>query len=86
MYDYYYEYDIYEFIDGNTHYIARACVDEPSDAHFLKMKSEGKDLWQIIEEQDMINPPFINAVAHLKEKGKINIQYLSSGPRGYIDI
>ncbi|NIF78143.1 hypothetical protein F3J20_12205 [Paraburkholderia sp. Cy-641] len=86
MYDYYYEYDIYEFIDENVHYIARAYVDEPFNAHFLKMKSEGEDLWRIIEEQDMNNPLFRNAVAFLKEKGKTNIQYLSSGPRGYLDI
>ncbi|KXU90322.1 hypothetical protein CI15_03700 [Paraburkholderia monticola] len=91
MYDYYYEYDIYEFIEGNVSYIVRAYVDEPEDAHFLKMKGEGDEEWRIMKERDKDTPLFKEAVAYLKNKGKPNIQCFMGDDRGrsgngYVDL
>ncbi|MFT4065614.1 hypothetical protein [Paraburkholderia sp.] len=84
MYDYYYEYDIYEFTDGNISYIARSYIDEPLDAHFLKMKADGEHEWRIMGDRDRDTPLFTDAVTYLRGKGKINIQCLFEG--GYKDI
>ncbi|MBK7146468.1 MAG: hypothetical protein IPH76_15130 [Xanthomonadales bacterium] len=36
MLDYYYEYDIYRFVEGAECLVARSYTDSPQEAHFLR--------------------------------------------------
>ncbi|MBB5408287.1 MULTISPECIES: hypothetical protein [unclassified Paraburkholderia] len=85
MYEYYYECDIYEFVEGNVSYIVRAYMDEPGDAHFLKTKGDGDQDWRIMMEPDKDEPLFKEVVEHLKNIGKPNIRCFM-GRTGYIDL
>lgn len=77
MYDYYYEYDIYEFCENDLSYIARSYIDEPLEVHFLKKKSKNDSDWQILEKTDLKNSLFKNAVAYFRKNGKEQIRVLS---------
>ncbi|WP_061539484.1 hypothetical protein [Collimonas fungivorans] len=83
MYDYYYEYDIYEFSENGLSYIARSYSDAPLDAHILKKKNDkrwrifGKAKYKILGQADFKNALFIKAVAHLRTQGKERISVLS---------
>ncbi|MGF6542169.1 hypothetical protein [Paraburkholderia youngii] len=85
MYEYYYEYDIYEVGKGNVSYMARAYVDEPGDAHFLKMKGDGDHDWRTITERDKDDSLFKEAVKYLRSIGKSNIRCFM-GRAGYVDL
>jgi hypothetical protein len=85
MYEYYYEYDIYEFTEENVSFIVRAYVDEPGDAHFLKMKGDGDQDWRIMTERDKDGSLFNQAVEYLRNIGKPNIRCFM-GRAGYVDL
>jgi hypothetical protein len=85
LYEYYYEYDIFEFTGKYVAYIARAYVDEPGEAHFLKVKGDGDEDWRIMIERDKDDSLFKEAVEYLKNTGKPNIRCFM-GRTGYVDI
>lgn len=82
LYDYYYEYDVYEFSDGDVSYIVRRYSDEPSDAHFLKKHRQ--DNWRLLEPSDLDSALFAAAVASLRQEGIVRIRVL--GNKGYVAI
>lgn len=80
-----YEYDIYTFIEGDVRLIARAYVDTPDDAAFLRMEV-GPTVHRLIEE-DLRAGLGREAVAYLRGLGKRRIRYLPGSRRtGYVDV
>lgn len=85
MYEYYYEYDIYEFVFDEYTLTARNYFDEPDEAHFLS-KSIGNRRG-FVEKVDLLDENILQAISHLKKEGKKVIKYLShEGSGGYKTI
>ncbi len=84
MYDYYYEYDIFDFHEDGIRYAARSYTDDPLEVHFTSIKRADKSEWELLSKSDMSTSIFERAVSYLKENGKINIRFLGEG--GYQDI
>ena len=81
MYDYYYEYDIYRFTDGPICLIARSYVDEPDEAHFLRVEANGSQ--RTLVDVDLTHPLFLLAQSHLSSEGKVHLHWLSGRGDGY---
>ena len=73
--DYYYEYDSYEFSDGQITFHARSYTDEDTEAHFLR-KVDGKKTL-IVSPEDLKTPLFQLAIKHLRLEGKRTLRYLA---------
>ena len=84
MYDYFYEYDIYEFSDGRESLIARSYTDTPLQAHFLRIANNGKG--RRLCRKDLAGKLFHDAIAYLRQKGKAELYWLSNGPVTYEPI
>ena len=80
--DYYYEYDIYAFSEGEVSYVARRYTDEPGQAHFLKMRT-GR-AWRLPQPSDFNTAMFAEATAYLRQEGVTQIQVL--GKQGYFPV
>jgi hypothetical protein len=81
MYDYYYEYDIYRFIDGGNSLTARSYVDESDAAHFLQIEIDGGS--RLMVDKDLLHPLFLAAHAYLQAEGKLHFKWLSGRGDGY---
>jgi hypothetical protein len=79
----FYEYDIYQFTDGNISYIARSYSDTPAEAHFLKRVQGAKESY--LHQYDLRDPLFGEAISYLRNAGKSELQWLSE-TSGYIPI
>lgn len=80
-YDYYYEYDLYRFSDGENALIARSYTDTGDEAHFLSIELRG-DARRLLEA-DLKMPLFADAAAHLRAAGKHKLSWLSGRGNGY---
>lgn len=77
-----YEYDIFQFTDGERVLVARSYTDTSSEAHFLRIEVPGKD-----DESpaDHLNDPLLKEAArHLRSLGKTDLRYL--GYEGYLQL
>lgn len=83
-YEYYYEYDLYRFIQGDTCLVARSYADEPNEAHFLNMEERGS-VRPLISD-DLNSPLLVAAQAHLRAEGKTTLSWLSSKSNGYEQV
>jgi hypothetical protein len=81
---YYYEYDIYEFIQGELRLIARSYTDTPQEAHFLRKEVLNQHLMLTI--QDFSHPLMSLALESLKADGKSEIKFLSEAAGSYLPI
>jgi hypothetical protein len=81
---YYYEYDIYEFVQGEVQLIARSYTDAPQEAHFLGKVVLNQHLMLTI--QDFSHPLMSLALERLKADGKSEFKYLSEATGGYLPI
>lgn len=68
FYDYYYEYDVYYFKDGDLSLIARCYADEPDEANFMGIEFDGYD--RALEPDDRTLPLVCAALTQLKSDGK----------------
>lgn len=84
MYEYYYEYDLYRFTEGPVCFVARSYVDEPDEAHFLRLELDRHP--QHITDADLSHPVFLAAQAHLLNAGKAQLRWLSGRGNGYESV
>lgn len=84
MYDYYYEYDIYRFTDGPECFVARSYIDEPDEAHFLRIEINGSP--RTLVDADLTHPIFLLAQSHLRSEGKVHLRWLSDRGDGYESV
>ena len=84
MYEYYYEYDIYHFTDGDKGCVARSYSDEPEEAHFLNV-SKGKRE-RPLRKTDLQTPLLLDAIEYLRAAGKRKLKWLSEERGDYIVI
>lgn len=81
MYDYYYQYDLFRFSDGVVALVARSYVDEPEEAHFLSMETDGEQ--RLLSIQDIGSLFLAEAVSYLRKLGKSKFRWLSGRGDGY---
>ena len=81
---YYYEYDIYEFMQGDLCLVARSYTDTPQEAHFLRKDLPNQQLMLTI--QDFSHPLMLLALERLKADGKSEIKFLNQASGGYSPI
>jgi hypothetical protein len=84
LYAYYYEYDVYRFIDDAICFVARSYTDQPDEAHFIRAELDGKPRPMI--DADLAHPVFLAAKAHLQNAGKLHLRWLSGRTRGYASV
>lgn len=81
---FHYEYDIWEFESAGVVYVARGYSSQPEEAHFLRKEIDGRALQ--LTAADLESSAFRDAVAYLRERGKVQIQYLSFSHEGYAEV
>lgn len=85
MYDYYYEYEVFEFSDGPEKIIARSYIDTPAQACFLC--KEINAYRQLLVRDDLQTRLIKDAAKYLADQGKSDISWLSGkGVKGYEPI
>ena len=82
LYDWYYEYHLYRFSDGERTLVARSYTDGTEEAHFLRFEVQKKPLG--VTAKDIDDPLLKQATLHLRSIGKVSIKYL--GPEGYAPL
>ena len=80
-YEFYYEYDLYAFRDGNLKLTARSYIDSPGEAHFLNIERGGTP--RLLRRGDLESALFSQAVAYLRNAGKHRLTWLSGRGSGY---
>lgn len=80
MYEYRYEYDLFLFSDGRIALVARSYNNE-TEAHFLRIEVDGEP--RLLTRADLKLPLFASAIAHLRNLGKNQINWLSGRGNGY---
>lgn len=83
-YEYYYEYDLYRFTQGDACLVARSYADEPNEAHFLRI--EERDSVRPLISQDLNSPLLMAAQAYLRANGKTTLSWLSGKGNGYEQV
>lgn len=81
MYEYYYEYDMFHFRDGQICLVVRAYTDDQHEAHFLRIEENG--VARRLVDADLNLSLFQKALAHLHTAGKSNLSWLSGRGDGY---
>jgi hypothetical protein len=81
---YYFEYDIYEFVQSELCLVARSYTDTPQEANFLRKEVSNQQLMLTI--QDFSHPLMLLALENLKADGKSEIKFLSEASGGYSPI
>jgi hypothetical protein len=81
MYEYYYEYDLYRFSEGDNCLVARSYYDEPEEAHFLRMEIDGQA--RLLADSDLKTQLFNDSTKYLRELGKKRLMWLSGQHNGY---
>ncbi len=81
LYDYHYEYDLYKFKDGAVCFSARSYVEEPENAHFLGVETDGRSRPMV--DADLKHPLFLAALTHFRTHGKTSLSWLSGRGNGY---
>lgn len=80
-YQYYYEYDVFCFTDGEIALTVRSYVDSEKEAHFLRLESAGQS--RMLSDSDLAHPLFAESVCYLQKIGKEEIKWLSGRGNGY---
>jgi hypothetical protein len=81
MYDFYYDYHIYEFSEGKTKLVARSYKGD-NEAHFLRKEIDGEKAF--IDLADLESSLLSSAVEYLKNEGIETVNYL--GQEGYVPV
>jgi hypothetical protein len=81
MYDFYYDYQIYEFSEGKIMLVARSYKGD-NEAHFLRKEIDGEKAF--INQTDLESPLLSSAVEYLKNEGIETVSYL--GQKGYVHV
>ncbi len=84
FHDYHYEYDVFVFTDAAVSYVARAYVDEPGQAHFLRREAGGRQ--HLLTAGDLQHPLFLAALAYLRAVGKNELSWLDPGRGEYTPV
>jgi len=79
--DYYYEYDLYRFSEGDAVLIARSYIDTPVTASFLNIELRGNA--RRLCRADLKTPLLAAAAAYLRTAGKRELLWLSGRGNGY---
>ncbi|WNF48366.1 hypothetical protein RHP75_08120 [Pseudomonas sp. SG20056] len=82
FYDWYYEYYLYSFVDGDTELVARSYTTDQDKAQIISIKRNG--IRASLTSKDMQLSIVSEAVQHLRSAGKIEISWLSEA--GYIPL
>ena len=82
--DYRYEYDLYFFSEDEVAVVARSYIDDPEEAHFLRMEIDGKP--QLMKRADLRRPLLVSAARHLRAAGKKRLNWLSGRGDGYESV
>ena len=72
--DYYYEYDLYRFVEGAECLVARSYTDSPQEAHFLTWELGSQR--RPFQRSDFARAVVIAAEAFLRTEGKIELKWL----------
>jgi len=82
MYEYYYDYHLYEFSQDDFKLTARRYTNE-SEAHFLGLVSAGEKAFL---SKSILNKPLLHlAMEYLKNEGTRTFSYLDES-EGYVEI
>ena len=84
MYDYCYEYDVFRFAADGVTFVARSYVDEPEEAHFLRIEVDGSA--RRMTSDDLSRPLLRQAALHLQSIGKKSLTWLGGGGAGYLAL
>jgi hypothetical protein len=79
-YEFYYDYDVYRFEEGNTAVTARSYRDEPRVASFSGLEIAGSD--RPLQRADFHLPLVRAAVQHLRAMGKQELTWFGSSETG----
>jgi len=82
FYDWYYEYDLYSFVDGATELVARSYSTDQEKAQVISINRNG--VRASLSSKDMQLSIFSEAVKHLRSAGKSEISWLSEA--GYVPL
>lgn len=83
-YEWRYEYELFNFSDGNTSLVARSYKGE-SEAHFLRIEIDGTH--RMLNDNDLKSPLFVASIEYLRNGGKAKLQWLSGrGNNGYEEV
>ncbi len=82
LYEWYYEYDLFRFVEGDVALVARSYVDSPAEAHLLRVERAEKPCQ--LSAADLGSPLAIAAIGYLRDCGIRKLQWLS--PSGYASI
>ena len=75
MHDYHYEYDTYQFTDGNVSLTARSYDEDPEEASFMSITIDGE--CRGLELADLNNPVLLAAKAYFHSRGKKEMNWFS---------
>jgi hypothetical protein len=86
LYEFYYEYDLYEFSQGSETLHARSYTSEPEEAHVLGIESGGQR--GLLAESDLAKALVRAALEYLRTTGKTKLTWLdpSNEVNGYSPI
>jgi hypothetical protein len=79
FYDYYYEYDVYSFVDGPVSLMVRCYTDDSERADFQGIKVDGD--YRGLELSDLKHPMVLAAQTLLRAEGKVLFCWLTD--KGY---
>jgi hypothetical protein len=82
FYDWYYEYDLYSFVDGETELVARSYTTDQEKAQVISINKNGVRV--SLSSKDIQLSIVSEAVKHLRAAGKSEISWLSEA--GYISL
>jgi hypothetical protein len=82
FYDYYYDFNVYAFSEGDVIYYARSYNDQPDEAHFTNGEREGKIF--SLSDADFKTDLFIEACIYLHASAWRQLTYL--GNDGYVPV
>jgi len=74
LYDFYYEYELIHFLEGDTTIVARSYSAEHGEAHFLSIIEKGQR--RILTDSDFLSPLLGQAIDYLRQVGKFSLQLL----------
>jgi len=79
LYEFYYEYDLYEFTQGSETLHARSYASEPEEAHLLGIEVGGQG--RLLTATDLGKPLPRAALQYLREAGKSSLTWLDPNNR-----
>jgi hypothetical protein len=82
--EYFYEYDLYRFIDGDLTLVARSYIDEPRRAYFLRTEHHGQTAF--LDVDDLRGALAQQARSHLAARGKSEFFWLDPRCGGYVAL